>query len=180
MIRSGVLFCKSRLSKMASIKTNKNKKRTALLKTNFWWQETLPLGPKWYLHSKGPKNAIYLWLSHDKEHCTFNQQCSWSWLSQRQIAFLGPLEWRYGFGPKDKILVMKSWSLWCPFFVFVWFAKKGIVEISFFQLSTLMSNIFGCRPLGGAALDLNITLLLLLLLFLLLPSFTRSLPFELL
>ena len=88
---------------MASIKTNKNKKQTALLKTNFWRQETLPLGPKWYLHSKGPKNAIYLWLSDDKEHCTFNQQCSWSWLSQRQIAFLGPLEWRYHFGPKGKV-----------------------------------------------------------------------------
>ena len=88
---------------MASVKTNKNKKRTALLKTNFWWQETLLLGPKPYLHSKGPKNAICLWLSHDKEHCTFNQQCSWSWLSQRQIAFLGPLEWRYHFGPKDKV-----------------------------------------------------------------------------
>ena len=88
---------------MVSVKTNKNKKWTALLKTNFWWQGTLLLGPKRYLHSKGPKNAICLWLSHDKEHCTFNQQCSWSWLSQRQIAFLGPLEWRYGFRPKGKV-----------------------------------------------------------------------------
>ena len=84
---------------MASIKTNK--KRTALLETNFWWQETLLLGLKWYPYSKGPKNAICLWLSHDKEHCTFNQQCSW--VSQRQIAFLGHLEWKYHFGPKGKV-----------------------------------------------------------------------------
>ena len=98
-----VLFCKSRLSKMASIKTNKNKKRTPLLKTNFSWLATLSLGPKRFLHSKGPKNAICLWLSHDKWHCTFNQQCSWSWLSQRQIAFFGPSEWRNLFRPKDKV-----------------------------------------------------------------------------
>ena len=103
MIRSGVLFCKSRLSKMASIKTNKNKKRTPLLKTNFSWLETLSLGPKRFLHSKGPKNAICLWLRHDQEHCWLNVQCSLSWLSQRQIAFLGPLEWRYRFGPKSKV-----------------------------------------------------------------------------
>ena len=88
---------------MASVKTNKNKKRTALLKTNFWWQVTLPLGPKCYLHSKGPKNAICLWLSHDQEHCWLNVQCSLSWLSQRQTAFLGPLEWRYHFGTKGKV-----------------------------------------------------------------------------
>ena len=34
MIRFGVLFCKSRLSKMVSVKTNKNKNLTPLLKTN--------------------------------------------------------------------------------------------------------------------------------------------------
>ena len=96
---------------VAFIKTNKN--QTALQKTNFWWQETLPLGPKWYLHSKGPKNAICLWLSHDKEHCTFNQQCSWSWLSLRQIVFLGPLEWRNLFGPKSKVPYHEKLVLKC-------------------------------------------------------------------
>ena len=55
-------FCKSSLSKMASVKTNKNKNWTPLLKTNFSWLETLFLGPKRFLHSKGPKNVICLWL----------------------------------------------------------------------------------------------------------------------
>ena len=32
---TGVLFCKFSLSKMASVKTNKNKNQTPLLKTNF-------------------------------------------------------------------------------------------------------------------------------------------------
>ena len=60
-----VLFSKSSLSKMANIKTNKNKNRTPLLKTNFSWPETLSLGPKRYLHSKGPKNSICLWAQKD-------------------------------------------------------------------------------------------------------------------
>ena len=72
-------------------------------KINFWWQETLLLCPKQYLHSKGPKNATCLWLSHNKEHCTFNQQCSLSWLSQRQTGFLRPFEWRYHVGLKGKV-----------------------------------------------------------------------------
>ena len=33
-----------------------------LLNTNFSRLETLSLGPKRFLHSKGPKNAICLWL----------------------------------------------------------------------------------------------------------------------
>ena len=57
-----VVFCKSSLSKMASVKTNKIKNQTPLLKTNFSCLETLSLGPKRFLHSKGPKNAICLWL----------------------------------------------------------------------------------------------------------------------
>ena len=48
------------LRKMASVKTNKNKNPTPLLKTNFSWLETLLLGPKRFLHSKGPKKAILL------------------------------------------------------------------------------------------------------------------------
>ena len=42
------------LSEMASTKTNKLKKRTPLLMTNFSYLETLFLGPKPYLYSKGP------------------------------------------------------------------------------------------------------------------------------
>ena len=49
-----VLFCKSRLSKMASSKTNKIKKWAPLLMTNFSYLATLFLGPKPYLYSKGP------------------------------------------------------------------------------------------------------------------------------
>merc|ERR1712237_319469 len=64
-------FWKSISSKMASVKTNKNKNRTPLLKINFSIQEFLSLGPKRFLHSKGPKNGICLWLSQDKENGHF-------------------------------------------------------------------------------------------------------------
>ena len=64
------------LRNMASVKTNKNKNRTPLLKTNFSWLETLSLGPKRFLHSKGPKNAICLWLRLGKlnrsKQCRFD------------------------------------------------------------------------------------------------------------
>ena len=50
------------------------------------------------------KITIYLWLSHDMKHCTFNLQSFLSWLSQRQIAFLEPLEWRNHFDHKSKIV----------------------------------------------------------------------------
>ena len=55
-----VLFCKSILSKMTSTKTNKNKKWTPLPKTNFLRYTTLLLGPKRFVHSKGPKIALCL------------------------------------------------------------------------------------------------------------------------
>ena len=55
-----VLFCKSILSKMTSTKTNKNKKWTPLLRTNFLRYTTLLLGPKRFVHSKGPKIALCL------------------------------------------------------------------------------------------------------------------------
>ena len=61
-----VLFCKSRLSKMASTKTNKIKKRTPLLMTSFFRYKTLLLGPKRFNCSKAPKIALCLcwaWLS---------------------------------------------------------------------------------------------------------------------
>ena len=95
---------KPRLSKMASIKTNKIKKRTPLHNINFWKLTTLLFCPKRFRHSKGPKNAICLWLSHDNEHCWLNVQCFLSWLSQREIACLGPLEWRNLFGQKSKVV----------------------------------------------------------------------------
>ncbi len=92
---------------MASIKTNKNKKWTPLLKTNFSWLETLSLGPKRFLHSKGPKHAFCLWLRLRKSEqcriCTVMRCSLFLSLSQRQNAFLGPLEWRDLFGPKNKV-----------------------------------------------------------------------------
>ena len=54
------LFCESSLCEMVSVKTNKNKNLTPLLKTNFSRLETLFLGPERFLHSEGPKNAILL------------------------------------------------------------------------------------------------------------------------
>ena len=72
--KTNVIFCKTGLSKMASVKTNKNKNRTRLLKTSFSWIETLSLGPKRFLHSKGPKNVICLWLRLWKS--SENEQCS--------------------------------------------------------------------------------------------------------
>ena len=53
-------ICKSTLSKMTSTKTNKNKKWTPLPKTNFLRYTTLLLGPKRFIHSKGPKIALCL------------------------------------------------------------------------------------------------------------------------
>ena len=65
----------SQFQNMASIKTNKIKKRTPLHNINFWKLTTLLFCPKRFVHSKGPKNAICLWLSHNKEHCRLNMQC---------------------------------------------------------------------------------------------------------
>ena len=53
----------SQFQNMASIKTNKIKKRTPLHNINFWKLTTLLFCPKRFRHSKGPKNAICLWLS---------------------------------------------------------------------------------------------------------------------
>merc|ERR1719273_31264 len=68
---------------MVSTRTNEIEKRAPLLRTNFSQLETLFLGPKPYLYSKCP------------------------FLSQRQIAFLGPLKYRYCFGPRNKV---SSWE----------------------------------------------------------------------
>ena len=65
----------SQFQNMASIKINKIKKQTPLHNINFWKLTTLLFCPKRFRHSKGPKNAICLWLSHNKEHCRLNMQC---------------------------------------------------------------------------------------------------------
>ena len=53
----------SQFQNMASIETNKIKKRMPLFYINFWKLTTLIFCPKWFIHSKGPKNAICLRLS---------------------------------------------------------------------------------------------------------------------
>ena len=112
---------------MASIKTNKIKNPTPLLKTNFLWIETLLLGPKRFLHSKGPKNAICLCLS------------------QRKITFLGPLQWRNLFGPKSKVsrhekLVFRSGVRFL--FLFVW--MDAILQNPFFLKNQSLDFWFFC------------------------------------
>ena len=92
----------SQFQNMASIKTNKIKKRTPLLYINVWKLTTLLFCPKRFIHSKGPK-MVFDW-TYDKRHCIFNLQCSLLWLSQRQIAFLGPLKWMNLFGQKSKVV----------------------------------------------------------------------------
>ena len=46
---------------------------------------------------------VFGWAYH-KGHCMFNLQCSLSWLRQRQIEFLGTLEWMNHFGQKSKVV----------------------------------------------------------------------------
>ena len=76
------------------------------LKTNFSWLATLSLGPKRFLHSKGPKNVICLWLRLG--NIKQSQICNFPSLSQRQITFLGPLEWRNLFELKDKVSFLEK------------------------------------------------------------------------
>jgi len=80
-----------------SSKTNKN--LTPLLKHNFSWLETLLLGLKRYLHSKGPQNGLCLMGESDKS----NNVQSGSFCNQRQMAFIEHLEWRNISRPKSKV-----------------------------------------------------------------------------
>jgi len=89
-----VLFCKSILSKIKSPpKQTKTKNGHQFQRQTFkviqFCQNFCPI---WFLHSKGPKIATCRWLSHDLKHGMFNLQSLLSWLSQRQIAILGPLD----------------------------------------------------------------------------------------
>ena len=78
IVQTDVLFCKSILSKMASVKTYKIKNQTALWKTNFLRYTTLLLGPKRLVNSKGPKIALFVYVKHGSEsilndaHLTFD------------------------------------------------------------------------------------------------------------
>ena len=40
-------------------------------KDQLFMTRNIDFGPK-KITSKGPKTRFHLWLSHDKEHCTFN------------------------------------------------------------------------------------------------------------
>ena len=113
--KTNVLFCKSSLSKMASVRTNKNKNLTPLLKANFSRQKTLSLGPKRFLHSKGPKNVICLWLRLG--NIKQNQICYVYIFSifpdsaNNKSHFQDLQSEGIFLDPKTKLLFMKSWSL---------------------------------------------------------------------
>ena len=137
---------------MAAFKTNRNKIRTALLKTNFSWLETLSLGLKRFLHSKGPKNAICLLAESKKNQTKSNLHCllpiNFPSL-QGQITFLGPLKWGNLFGPKDKVsshekLVFRTgvWFLFLFVLTETRICKKGHHKNFIFQQSSLLFNTF--------------------------------------
>ena len=58
------------------------------------------------------KMLVEFGWAYDKGHCIFILQCSLLWLSQRQIAFLGPLEWTNLFGQKSKVVSFQKLILW--------------------------------------------------------------------
>ena len=84
-------ICKSILSKVTSTKTNKNKKWTPLLKTNFLRYTTLLLVPKRFVLSKGPKIALCLcetWLSLDIERRMCNiPYPGWAMFNRDKVQF---------------------------------------------------------------------------------------------
>ena len=55
------------------LKQTKSKKRTPLPKTNFLRYTTLLLDPKRFVHSKGPKNGICLFLWSGNLHDLANK-----------------------------------------------------------------------------------------------------------
>ena len=98
---------------MASVKKDKNKNLTPLLKTNFSRQET-SLGPKRCLHSKGPKNVICLWQRQGNiklsQSCIV-YFCSIFLVSAKEKLHFQDLQSEGIFsGPKTMFLIMKSWS----------------------------------------------------------------------
>ena len=60
---------------MVPSKTDKMKKLTPLLKTNFLRYKTLPFSPKRLVNVYGPKNAPCLWLSQWQEIQIFHTVC---------------------------------------------------------------------------------------------------------
>ena len=50
-------------------------------------------------------SSNYNWfMGNYISNLSFNLQCFLSWLSQRRILFLGPLDWRNHFGQKSKVM----------------------------------------------------------------------------
>ena len=94
----------SQFQNMASIKTNKIKKRRHFIISTFENLQLCFFVQKDSATLKVLKMQFVFGWAYDKGHCIFNLQCSLLWLSQRQIAFLGPLEWRNLFGQKSKVV----------------------------------------------------------------------------
>ena len=96
---------------MTSVKTSRNKKQTPHL--IFLWLATLSLGPKQYLHSKGLKNTICLWL---RLSVLIVEQCRFDIVQFYLVSAKDKLHFQYLWsegifsGTRKKFLVMKSWS----------------------------------------------------------------------
>ena len=102
----------SQFQNMASIKTNKIKKRMHFIISTFENLQLCFFVQKDSATLKVLKMQFVFGWAYDKGHCIFNLQCSLLWLSQRQIAFLGPLEWRNLFGQKSKVVSFQKLILW--------------------------------------------------------------------
>ena len=88
---------------MASVKTNKTLNRTPFLKTDFSWLETLSWAWKDSFTLKVLKmQFVFSWdwkcQTMQIRHCSIFFS-----FGQRLIIFLGPLEWRNLFRPKEKV-----------------------------------------------------------------------------
>ena len=132
---------------MTSVKTNENKNWTQLLKTNFSILETLFFGLKRFLHSKGPKNAICLWLIlrniEQSQICIVYFRSIFLVSATNKLRFQDLLSEGIFSGPKTKFLVMKTWSsevvsnfcfclfLWIPFYLGWIYKKRTMYKIIF-------------------------------------------------
>ena len=110
---------------MASFKTNKNKNWTPLVRTNFSKLETLSLGPKRFLYSKGHKSAICLWLTlRSNLHCfTFSVS------AKDKLPFQDIQSEGIFLGPKANFLATKRWS------------SEVLSDFCFMPLTSILPNL---------------------------------------
>ena len=119
----------------------KNKKWTSLPKTNFQNCTTLLFCPKRFLHYKGPKIAICLWLSHDLKHCTFSLQ-SLIMAQQKTNCNLRTFRVKESFWAKNQSCITLKVGIkkWCLFFVFVCFSGRQFFSLSLRKSTNVFEN----------------------------------------